>query len=147
MTIDPSIIRKYYDIKSGSVYWGKLAKDKSPHVAVVICVKDNKVFYFCLTSSETFINFIKKNDKFAVVQLSPEEQKIYFNDNIKEHTFIYCGKSGLGDKSLEEFIEDLSEGLIQVKEEVPTDLMCRISTAIMNSSTYSEDEKDFILTS
>lgn len=136
MNISPDLIQKFDSLKSGKVYYGELAKDSSEHAAVVVSVFNGMVNYFCFTSQELTIKRYTDKDPKASVTLAREETNLFF-PNSEKATYIYCGRSNLGQVSESEFLEKLSSGQFVLKCELPADLFERIKNAIKSSKTMT----------
>jgi hypothetical protein len=150
MNLPVGLIKDKCPITEGNVYRGFLAKNKSKyHNVIIICVKDNNVFWFCIDSSENSKSFFQRSDKNALVMLTKDEQEIYWPDSDKE-SYVFCGELGFcpGEsepfKSLDEFYEQLSNGAIVSLEKCPDSLFHKIQNAIQNSKTLSDYHKVLI---
>ena len=92
MNIPADLLQKFNGLKAGKVYYGELAKDGSPHAAVVVTIHNGMVNYFCFTSQGLTIKRYKEYDPSASLTLSEDESKNIFQNSSKT-TYIYCGKS------------------------------------------------------
>lgn len=139
MTITPELIEQFNLIRVGGVYYGAFAKDQSDHAAIVAAIYEDFVHYFSITSSKDFIDSRKVFDPKAVVELEEAETRLFFPDNPKDD-WIYCGSANWQIKSINDFMNDLSNGVIKVLPNAPEKLFKRVINAIKESITYSTEE-------
>ena len=64
---------------------------------------------------------------------------MFFPDNPKDD-WIYCGSANWQIKSINDFMNDLSNGVIKVLPNAPEKLFKRVINAIKESITYSTEE-------
>jgi hypothetical protein len=148
MQIPLEILKKQYHIECGKAYRGAFAKDGSKHVAVVIVVHENDVYYFSITSQEGTISSFKTKDcEAAVVQLSSSEQSLFWHSdpNAPKNSYIYCGKANLGQMKQDDFLTGLANRSITVETACTDSLFDRIKTATKNSKLYSPHDLKLLL--
>lgn len=139
MLVPENLIDKFGLVKKKNSYYGAFAKDGTDHVAIVVSIYNNTVHYFCITSSEDFINARLLSDPDAVVSLEMKETVIFFPNDTKKD-WIYCGAMNWGQMPLDDFKRQLATGIINYINGVPDDLFEKIIDAIKASDTYSEED-------
>ena len=136
MKIPVELLQKFQSLKAGKVFYGELAKDGSPHAAVVVTIHNGMVNYYCFTSQELTIKRYNQSDPLASVRLSEAEARSIFPDSSKT-TYIYCGKSNWGRIPEDEFLKKLSTGVFSLKSEISVELFEKIKSAVKNSKTMT----------
>lgn len=136
MNIPVELLQKFQSLKAGKVFYGELAKDGSPHAAVVVTIHNEMVNYYCFTSQELTIKRYNQSDPLASVRLSEAEARNIFLDSSKT-TYIYCGKSNWGRIPEDEFLKKLSTGVFSLKSEISVELFEKIKSAVKNSKTMT----------
>jgi len=137
--------RKECPIEKGKAYRGYLAKNKEKeHIAIIVCIMSNHVYWFCISSSKSFYKKMQISDPCALVELSKEERLLYWKEEeLEDISYIFCGLNGLcpGDRDapmkLNDFYRNLEEENIILKPTCPPGLFARIRKAISESETLS----------
>jgi len=113
MKITPELVKHFNLVHTGGVYYGAFAKDGTDHAAIVVAIYNEKVHYFSITSSKNFIEARRYFDSEAVVELKPEETKLFFPENPKQD-WIYCGSANWQTKFLDDFVNEVANETIKV---------------------------------